>query len=68
MSENSSNSVRLIVRFNGDGNFDRGNHNQLLQPIELGAFINVQSVFSRYDGVSYRIERDTGPGMSNFRQ
>ncbi|MDE0483190.1 MAG: hypothetical protein OXI67_11465 [Candidatus Poribacteria bacterium] len=68
MSNNSSNSVRLIVQFNGDENFDRGNHNQLLQPIELGSFINVQSAFSRYDGVSYRIESDTGPGMSNFRQ
>ncbi len=68
MSENSSNSVRLIVQFNGDGNFDRGNHNQLLQPIELGSFVSVQSTFSRYEGVSYRIERDTGPGMPDFRQ
>lgn len=68
MSENSSNSVRLIVQFNGDGNFDRGNHNQLLQPIEEGSFINVQSAFSRYDGVSYRIERDINPETSNFRQ
>ena len=67
MNDNSSNSVRLIVQFNGEGNFDRGNHNQVL-PIELGAFINVQSAFSRYDGASYRIERDTDPGMSNFRK
>lgn len=68
MNENSSNSVRLIVQFNGDGNFDRGNHNQLLQPIELGSFINVQSAFSQYDGVSYKIVRDIDPEISIFRQ
>lgn len=65
MNDNSSKSVRLIVQFNGDGNFDRGNHNQVL-PIQLGAFINVQSAFSRYDGTSYGSERDTDLGMSNF--
>lgn len=68
MSENSSNSVRLIVQFNSDGNFDRGNHNHLLQPIKLGSFINVQSAFSRYEGVSYRIEHDIDPKTSNFHQ
>ncbi|MCE2399527.1 hypothetical protein J4G08_01425 [Candidatus Poribacteria bacterium] len=67
INENSSNSVHLIVQFNGDGNFDRGNHNHR-QPIELGSFISVQSTFSRYDGVSYRILRDIDPEIFNFRQ
>ncbi|RKU08712.1 hypothetical protein C6501_16360 [Candidatus Poribacteria bacterium] len=63
MSENSANSVHLIVQFNGDGNFNRGNHNHLLQPIQLGSFISVQSVFSRYEGVSNRSERDIDPDI-----
>ena len=67
INDNSGNSVHLIVQFNGDGNFHRGNHNHN-QPIELGSFINVQSVFSRYDGVSYRIEYDIDPEITNFRQ
>lgn len=68
IDENSATSVHLIVEFNGDGNFDRGNHNHKI-PIELGSFINVQSAFSRYDGVSYRIEHDIiDPEISIFRQ
>ncbi len=67
IDENSGNSVHLKVQFNGDGNFDRGNHNHK-QPIELGSFISVQSTFSQYDGVSYRIEHDIEPEISNFRQ
>lgn len=67
INENSASSVHLIVQFNGDGNFDRGNHN-LMQPIKLGSFISVQSAFSRYDGVSYRITGDIDPEISNFRQ
>ena len=66
-NENSANSVHLKVQFNGDGNFDRGNHNHK-QPIALGSFISLQSTFSRYDGVSYRIEHDIEPEISNFRQ
>ena len=67
IDENTANSVHLIVQFNGDGYFDRGNHNHK-QPIELGSFISLQSTFSRYDGVSYRIVRDIEPEKSNFRQ
>ena len=51
--ENSSNSVHLIIQFNGDGNFDRGNYNQV-HPIEMGTFISLQSAFSRYEGTSKR--------------
>ena len=51
VSEDSSNSVRLIVRFNGDGNFYRGNHNEVLS-VAVGTTINVRSTFSRYDGTS----------------
>lgn len=50
-SEDSSNSFHLIIRFNGDGNFYRGNHNDVL-PLEVGTTINVRSRFSRYDGTS----------------
>lgn len=50
-NENSSNSVRLIVQFNGGGNFDRGNHDQR-SPIALGTSMSLQSAFSRYDGTS----------------
>lgn len=67
INENSANSVRLIVQFNGDGNFHSGNHNHN-QPIELGSFINVQSAFSRYEGVSYKIERGLDPKISNLHQ
>ena len=51
INENSSNSVHLIIQFNGDGNFDRGNHDQM-HPIELGTFMSLQSAFSRYEGTS----------------
>ncbi|MDE0317077.1 MAG: hypothetical protein OXM61_19530 [Candidatus Poribacteria bacterium] len=50
-SEDSSDSIRLIIRFNGDGNFYRGNHNEVL-PVKVGTTINVRSRFSRYDGTS----------------
>lgn len=50
-NENSSNSVRLIVQFNGEGNFDKGNHDQR-PPIALGTSMSLQSAFSRYDGTS----------------
>ncbi len=55
INENSSNSVHLIVRFNGDGNFDRGNHNHVYQ-IELDSSISLQSAFSRYNGTTRRWE------------
>ena len=67
IDENSANSVHLFVQFNGDGNFSRGNHNHR-QPIDLGSFISLQSAFSKYDGVSYRIEGNIEPKISNFRQ
>ena len=51
INKNSSNSVHLIIQLNGDGNFDRGNHDQM-QPVELGTFMSLQSAFSRYDGTS----------------
>ncbi len=67
IDDNSGNSVHLIVRFNGDGNFRRGNHNHN-QPIELGSFINVKSAFNRYEGVSSGIDRGIDPKITNFSQ
>lgn len=58
MSEDSSNSIRLIVRFNGEGNFDRGNHNEV-HPFEVDTTISVVSTFSRYDGTSRSATRFT---------
>lgn len=55
-SEDYLNSIRLIVRFNGDGNFDKGNHNEI-HPFEVGTTINVQSTFSQYEGVSRSVSR-----------
>lgn len=57
-SEDESNSIRLIVRFNGDGNFDKGNHNDL-HPIEVGTTIHLLSAFSRYEGTSRYASRIT---------
>lgn len=51
MSEDSSNSIRLIVRFNGEGNFDKGNHNEV-HPFEVDTTVSVVSIFSRYDGTT----------------
>lgn len=53
INENSSNSVHLIVQFNGDGNFDRQNFNHKT-PFELGTYISLQSLFSRHVGTSTR--------------
>ena len=59
IKENGSNSIRLIVRFNGEGNyFDKGNHDAV-HPFEVGTTINAQSTFSRYEGISRSASRFT---------
>lgn len=57
-SKNDLDTIRLIVRFNGDGNFDKGNHNEI-HPFEVGTTINVLSTFSRYEGTSQSVSRFT---------
>ncbi len=64
-NEKNTDSLRLIVQFNGEGNFGRGNHNQVYQ-FKLGTFVSVQSSFSRYEGISKRIRHDTDPDESYF--
>ena len=56
IKENSSNSIRLIVRFNGEGDFELGNHDTV-HPLEVGTTITAQSTFSRYDGTSRSASR-----------
>ncbi len=73
-SDEDTASLHLIVKFNGEGNFDEGNHDitstTSTQPISIkslentknledipgffavGTLIDVQTVFSRYDGIS----------------
>ena len=58
VSEENLDTIRLIVRFNGDGNFDKGNHNEI-HPFEVGTTINVLSAFSRYEGTSQSVSRFT---------
>ena len=58
IKENGSNPIRLIVRFNGEGNFDNGNHDAV-HPFEVGTTINAQSTFSRYEGTSRSASRFT---------
>ena len=50
-NDEGTDSLRLIIQFHGNGNFDNGNYNQV-HPIELGTSINLQSAFSLYDGTS----------------
>ncbi len=58
VSEDKLDTIRLIVRFDGDGNFDKGNHNEI-HPFEVGTTINVLSTFSRYEGTSQSVSRFT---------
>ena len=58
ISENTFNSVRLRVRFNGEGDFEKGNHDAV-HPFEVGTTITAQSTFSRYDGTSRHANRST---------
>ena len=76
-SDEDTESLHLIIKFNGDGNFDEGNRNRTYstQPISpeltedldlldntknpddipdffgVGTLINVQTIFSRYNGI-----------------
>lgn len=74
-SDEDTESLHLIFKFNGDGNFDEGNRNrtystqptspELIEDLldntknldditgffEVGTVINVQTVFSRYNGI-----------------
>ncbi|RKU28361.1 hypothetical protein C6497_09070 [Candidatus Poribacteria bacterium] len=54
-SDDHINSIRLIIRFNGDGNFNYGNHNDI-HPIEVGRNIYIISTFSRYEGTSKSVK------------
>ena len=58
ISEDIANSIRLIVRFNGEGNFDKGNHNEV-HPFEVDTTISVVSIFSQYDGTTRSATRIT---------
>ena len=59
-SDEDAASLRLIIKFNGDGNFDEANRDitfstQALSPeskFEVGTVINVQNIFSKYNGNS----------------
>ena len=48
-SGKKSDSVRLVVKFNGEGNFDFGNHDQV-HIFSQNTLISLQSSFSRYGG------------------
>ena len=75
-SEEDTDSIHLIIKFNGEGNFDEGNRDktfstQHISPesieevlsenpeniddlpgfFEVGRLINVQTIFSRYNGI-----------------
>ena len=52
-SEEDTDSLRLIIKFNGEGNFDEGNRDKTFstQHISVGRLINVQTIFSRYNGI-----------------
>ena len=58
VSEDDLDTIRLIVRFNGDGNFEGVNHNKI-HPIEVGTNIYLISSFSRYEGISQSVNRFT---------
>lgn len=64
-SEKDSDSLRLIVHFNGEGHFSQGNHDKVY-PFKLDTLIGIQTSFSRYDGISQRIKFSTDPDKSNF--
>ena len=64
-SEEHPDSLRLIVQFNGDGSFNRGNHDKVY-PFRLDTSISIQTSFSRYEGTSQRIRFSTDPDKSNF--
>ena len=74
-NDEDTDSLRLIIKYNGDGNFDEGNYDKTFftgnRPtvdelerdfgndpkdwpgfFKLGTLIDVQTVFSRYDGIS----------------
>ena len=76
-SDENTGSLHLIIKFNGEGNFDEGNRDktfstQRISPesieedlfenteniddipgfFEVGRLINVQTIFSRYNGIS----------------
>ena len=74
-SEEDTGSLRIIIKFNRDGNSEEGNYDKTFFPgnkptydelirdfgydpgdwpeyFKLGTLINVQVVFSRYDGIS----------------
>ena len=55
-SEDNLDAIRLIVRFNGDGNFEGVNHNKI-HPIEVGTNIYLISTFSQYEGTSQSVRR-----------
>ena len=55
-SEDNLDTIRLIVQFNGDGNFNGVNHNQN-HPFEVGTNIYLISTFSRYEGTSQSVSR-----------
>jgi hypothetical protein len=64
VSKEDNGSFRLIIRFNGEGNFDDGNYDEtyflestnepLHEPnvFQLNDLIGVRIIFSRYDGIS----------------
>lgn len=56
VSENGLDTIRLIVQFNGDGNFEEVNHNKI-HPIEVGTNIYLISSFNRYEGISQSVNR-----------
>ncbi len=55
INEESPSSVRLILQFNGKGNFSLGNHNQDY-PVEVGTKISLRRAFSQYEGISTSLE------------
>ncbi len=61
-SDEDTDSFRLIIKFNGDGNFDRGNRDKTFF-LSLDEIIGFQITFSRYDG---RVVTVTYSSDSNY--
>lgn len=67
VSENSPKTIRLIVQFNGEGNFDIGNHDKV-HSFEYGTSLQLRSTFSRYNGIAKSSCSFTYLSGSNFRK